>query len=198
MMWRYVASRYVGESVIAGYDLINEPIAYSSDGKFCFYDVHKFRSEALPAFYAKVADAIRAVDSDHMLLWEPDWGGHSSDTTAVPRPNMIYAPHYPGWMVASFLKSYTGDKSVLSNAVETILHFAAENSQPVMVGEWGICAEGTNVTQYIRDLGDVTHAYGVGWSWWTYGRDSFGMNLLDENSIDRAILVNNLLWVLAL
>jgi endoglycosylceramidase len=199
MMWKYVASRYVGESVIAGYDLINEPTACSSDDcKFIFYDVSLFRTVALPAFYEKVADAIRTVDSDHILFWESDWGPHNSETTAPRRPNMVYSPHYPGWWKASFLDSYTGDKSALLDAVETILRFGADNSQPVWIGEWGICVEGTNVTQYIRDLGDVMDTHGVGWSWWTYGAYNFGMNLLDENGVERATLVDNLLWVMVL
>ena len=194
-MWTYVASRYAGQNIIAAYDLLNEPTAYSSNGKFCFYDVDKFSSETLPAFYAKVADAIRTVDTNHMLLWEPDWGGHTSSTTAVSRPNMVYAPHYPG---TTSVDSYDGNKSTLSNAVQSIVQFATESDQPVMIGEWGICAEGTNSAQYIRDLGDVMYTYGIGWAWWTYGKGAFGMNLQDENGRERTILVSNLSSIMSI
>lgn len=205
LMWKYVASRYVAQSVVAAYDLLNEPTAYSSDSKFCFYDVDKFSSEALPAFYAKVTDTIRTVDSNHMLLWEPDWGTHSSSTAALRRPNVAYAPHYPGmygeyWHGpdSSSTDMYDGNKSTLSESVGKIVQFAAKYDQPVVIGEWGIRAEGANAAQYIRDLGDVMHAYGVSWTWWSYGRCDFGMNLLDETGSERTILVNNLLWVMTI
>ena len=194
-MWQHVAGRYAGQNVIAAYDLLNEPTVFSSNGKFWFYDDDKFSSEALPAFYAKIADAIRTVDKNHMLLWEPDWGTHSSSTVAVSRPNVIYAPHYPG---TSSVDSYDGNKPALSNAVKAVLQFAAQSNQPVLFGEWGICADGTNADQYISDLGDIMHNYNVGWTWWTYGSTSFSMSLIDENGNVRTTLLNGLLSVLAL
>jgi len=194
-MWQHVASRYAGQNVIAGYDLLNEPTVFSSNGKFNFYSVDKFRSETLPAFYAKVTDAIRTVDSDHMLLWEPYWGTHDASTRAVVRPNMVYAPHYPG---PSSVDSYDGNKAAVSSAVQEITQFAAGVNQPVFIGEWGMCVEGANSAQYISDVGEIMHSYDIGWTWWTYGRTSFGMSLIDEKGAERTVLVQGLLETLSI
>ena len=193
-VWKYVAGRYAGQTIIAGYDLLNEPTCFSSKGKH-LCDIGTFRSETLPGFYAKVADAIRAVDQNHMLLYEPDWGDQPID--AVRRPNMVYAPHYPSSSKTS-LYSYDGDKSLLTQAVKAISQFAAAANQPVFIGEWGICEEALNATQYVRDTGEVMHTYGFSSAWWTYGRSSFGMNLLDSTGAERTTLTENLLWTLSL
>jgi endoglycosylceramidase len=191
-MWKHVATRYNNEATVAAYDLFNEPWINSVDGKAGYYDIDKFCTVALPAFYERVVDGIRTVDTHHMILWEP--AAHpvcSKITQRLDRPNVAYSPHYPGG-----LGGYDGDKTGLSNAVGAIVRFANDSGQPVFIGEWGISDDETSAAQYIRDLGDIMHNNGLGWAWWTYGRTSFEMGLIDEHGAERSILVTNLLWVL--
>jgi len=54
-LWRRIAQRYAGRSVIAGYDLINEPDAPVSK---------------LLGLYHRIIGSIREVDPNHMVIVE--------------------------------------------------------------------------------------------------------------------------------
>ncbi len=57
--WKFVASRFADDPWVIGYDLFNEPWpAHSSDAQ-------------LGAFYDTVIDAIRSVDREHLIFYEP-------------------------------------------------------------------------------------------------------------------------------
>jgi hypothetical protein len=59
-MWALLAARYADEPAVAGYDLLNEPLAPP------FADL---APRVLP-LYRRIRDAIRAVDSRHMIILE--------------------------------------------------------------------------------------------------------------------------------
>jgi endoglycosylceramidase len=200
-MWKYVASRYAQQETVAAYDLFNEPTVYSSGGgNVKYYDVSKLCSETLPAFYEKVVDGIRTVDGNHMILWEPAniW---NRITSRVNRPNMAFSPHYPGY--SPFYKTtgigmsesgYDGNKTRLeASLLNTVIRLSEEWDIPVFVGEWGICVEALNAIQYIYDFAELMGRYALSGAWWTYGKSTFGMNLLDKDGNERAALVQNLL-----
>ncbi len=105
-IWRAIAERYNDRDVIAGFDLLNEPLPERTG---------IWRSLAL-----RIAQEIRSVD-DHILIVEFD----SFDETAItplPLTNIVYSNHfynpgvlthqtqdvvYPGWVVTgenAFLK----------------------------------------------------------------------------------------------
>jgi hypothetical protein len=200
-MWKYVASRYSKEEIIAGYDLFNEPTVFSSGGgKARYYDSVKLCIETLPAFYAKVVDGIRTVDINHMILWEPAaiW---SMTTSRVERPNLVYSPHYPGYSpfyqttgIGLSEYGYDGNKTRLAAALtSTAIQLSEQWEIPVFVGEWGILAEAPNAVQYIHDFADLMNTHLLGGAWWTYGKSSWGMALLDTEGSERTVLVQNLL-----
>jgi hypothetical protein len=189
-MWKFVASRYVNEKTIAGFDVFNEPGIYSSDRKAGFLNVGTFSRQTLPDFYEKVIDGIRTVDGNHLCIWEPYqeslylW----QTTRAVNRPNIVYSPHYPDYDGYSFDR-YDGNKASLEKAVASTLVW----NQPVFMGEWGICANAANVTSYIRDFSDLMDRYLMGAAWWSYGKMSFQMALLDQTGNERVILTQSLI-----
>lgn len=78
-LWEQIASRYKTNPWVAGYNPLNEPC-----------DPQHVR---LPAFYARVEKAIRAIDPDHILwldgnTFAMEWKGF--DTVL---PNCVYAMH---------------------------------------------------------------------------------------------------------
>lgn len=78
-LWEQIAARYRGNSWVAGYNPLNEPC-----------DPEHIR---LPAFYARIEKAIRAVDSDHILwldgnTFAMEWKGFETVL-----PNCVYAIH---------------------------------------------------------------------------------------------------------
>ena len=59
-IWKQIASRYKNESIIIGYDLLNEPIA------------HYFNKDSLNPLlepvYKKITAAVREVDKNHLIF----------------------------------------------------------------------------------------------------------------------------------
>ena len=69
-LWRAIAARYAGESVIAGYDLLNETVV-TTDAD-------------LLGLYTRVTSAIRAVDRNHLLIYEGNSVARSFDLLRAP------------------------------------------------------------------------------------------------------------------
>jgi endoglycosylceramidase len=186
-MWMYVASRYAQEKTVAGYDIFNEPTIYTIGGDATiFYDPVKLCSETLPAFYNSVVDAIRTVDSNHMVFWGPAaiW---NMDTLPPSRPNMVYSPHMNReW-------AYDGNKGKLQTSLERDLAISKKSNQPAFLGEFCTTVEAANSIQYILDMTDLMDANLLGGAWWTYGRFTFGASLLDPSGKERVGLVQNLI-----
>jgi hypothetical protein len=112
---------------------------------------------------------------------------------------VVYSPHYPG--ISShfpidgkgmWVDGYDGNKTRLKESLESVVRLSEQWNQPVFIGEWGICVEGANATQYTNDLADLMDRYLISWTWWTYGKASFGMCLLNEASKERIALIQNL------
>jgi hypothetical protein len=61
LLWRLLAERYRDDTTVAGYDLLNEPLPepYWRD-----------QSEALVDVYRELTAVIRAVDTNHLLIYE--------------------------------------------------------------------------------------------------------------------------------
>jgi endoglycosylceramidase len=196
-MWKYVASRYAGKTTIAAYDLLNEPTVFSSDHKVSIYDPGSFYSETEVAFLTGALDAIRTVDGNHMIIWEPTME-QRPPTSRVDRPNVVYSPHYPGSTgsaSASHLSfyHYDGNKIWLEDFLEKkVIAVSQQWNQPVFIGEWGICVEATNATQFIRDFLDLMDKYYLGGTCFGYGKAPWGMYLLDKSGNMRTALVENL------
>lgn len=62
-VWRHIANRYKNESIIWGYDLINEPVPQEKD---------KWK---LLASMVAMRNAIRQVDNNHIIVAEGAWWG---------------------------------------------------------------------------------------------------------------------------
>jgi aryl-phospho-beta-D-glucosidase BglC (GH1 family) len=78
-LWKQIAARYKQNPWVAGYNPLNEPC-----------DPEHVR---LPAFYARIEKAIRAIDPDHILwldgnTFAMEWKGFQTVL-----PNCVYAMH---------------------------------------------------------------------------------------------------------
>ncbi len=67
-LWRMLAERYRDEWIVAGYDLLNEPLPQSFS---------QYHGEVMP-LYREIVQAIREVDTRHMIIlegvhWATDW-----------------------------------------------------------------------------------------------------------------------------
>jgi endoglucanase len=83
-LWREVAKRYKDEPVIAGYDIVNEPSSKVIDG-----DIYPYTAtyKVWEDLVQRVVDAIREVDTNHVIIVERLWLSGCEDRKHVSSPN---------------------------------------------------------------------------------------------------------------
>lgn len=136
-LWRKLAERYADEPVVAGYDLLNEPNWNLPGGT------------ALRNLYVDITNAIREVDTDHILFIEGNW--YANDFTDLTPPwdsKLVYSPH-----------KYWSINGVSDMQFATSIRDA--HNVPLYVGETG---ENSNV--WFRDAIKLFEELNVGWAWW--------------------------------
>ena len=96
-IWQEIAEYYAEETLIGGYDLINEPVLPNG------VSLEEFRQ-----LYIDITDAIREVDNNHIVYIEGNWYG--TDFSGLTPPwddNMSYSFHkYWGETSLSTIQSY--------------------------------------------------------------------------------------------
>ncbi|MFK7806781.1 MAG: carbohydrate-binding protein [Saprospiraceae bacterium] len=135
-LWKKIAERYVDETWVAGYDLLNEPN----------WDIS---GNTLRATYRQFTDSIRSVDTNHMLFIEGNW--FANDFTNLTPPwddNLVYSPH-KYWSV--------NDQA----SIQWVLDMRNEHNVPLYLGESG---ENSNV--WFRDAIRLFEDNNIGWAWW--------------------------------
>ncbi|PLN79276.1 putative glucanase [Aspergillus taichungensis] len=167
-LWEHIAARYKGNPWVAGYNPLNEPA-----------DPQHVR---LPAFYARVEKAIRAVDPEHILwldgnTFAMEWKGFDQVL-----PNSVYAMHDYSPMGFPTGERYTGtpeQKQTLERQYLRKAEFMTRNNTATWNGEFGPVyadprtdpqAETTNQERY-NLLGDqltIYDKYRIHWSIWLY------------------------------
>lgn len=138
-LWRKLAERYVNETWIGGYDLINET-NWPMSGNL-----------PLKKLMKEITDAIREVDNNHLIFIEGN--GFANDYNGLTPPwdsNMAYSFHrYWNYNTKS--------------TIQWVLDLRNTHNVPLWMGESG---ENSNVwfTNSIRLLEENN----IGWAWWPY------------------------------
>jgi endoglucanase len=142
-LWRALAARYRDESVILGYDLLNEPISPYSD--------EDYLNPRLEPLYREIVAAIRSVDTNHLVLLA---GAQWSTSFAVfDRPfdaNALYTYH-KFWATPA------------RDALQSYLNFSNRWKVPLLIGETGELTDDWNDS--FRRLNE---RFGIGWCFWPY------------------------------
>ena len=147
-LWRQIAQRYRDRAIVAGYDLINEPVAPSGT--------------ALADLYRRLIAAIRAVDAQHLIILEGN--KLATDFSMFARPltnNLAYSFHLYNWF---------GDDRARRLAQYRAL--SVGQNVPVWCGEFG-----ENKYAMIHSTVNMFEApeYGFsGWTYWTWKRAPTG------------------------
>jgi endoglucanase len=140
LLWKEIARRYAQEPVIGGYDLLNEPN----------WDLGTNNS-VLRAFYIRLTDAIREVDTNHIIFIEGNWFATDfAGLTPSWDDNMVYSFH-------RYWSSYT------ASSIQYLLNIRNSYNVPLWMGESG---ENSNAwfTRFVRML----EQQGIGWASWPY------------------------------
>jgi hypothetical protein len=148
-LWRKLAERYVNEPWIGGYDILNEP-NWTFEGKDK-NGKEDLSNQPIWDLYQAITRAIRAVDTNHLIIVEGNgWGNNYN---GFPKP-------WDNNLVMSFHKYWN------PNTEEAIARFLALRDQfqmPIWLGE-----SGENTNEWFRECVSLVEKHGIGWAWWPY------------------------------
>lgn len=177
-LWAQVAARFRRNPVIAGYDLINEPVTPRDDRRPA-QSGDPWRELAM-----QMIQAIRAEDADSIVIFEPSpWGLPKgfAQLTPLPFAGVVYSFHFyePHALTHQGLyehraaldyPSQAATRASLSAAVEPVRAFARKYAVPIFVGEFSIVrwAPGDSAARYLNDAIDIFEAEGWGWAYHSF------------------------------
>ncbi len=119
-LWMKLVERYKDSPVVAGYDLLNEPLPENTGA------AEKYKHLLMP-FYKKLTEEIRKTDRKHMIILEGyNWANNWSEFTENFDENVVYQFHYYCWNNPDHL-----------NDISYFLRERDRLDAPVWVGETG-------------------------------------------------------------
>lgn len=140
-LWRQLALRYRDEWIVAGYDLLNEPLP----------DWFAAHNDQVMPFYEEVIAAIRAVDERHMIVlegvhWATDW----SIFATLPDDNVLLQFH-----------KYWNAPDTAS--IRVYLDYRERLNAPLFMGEGG-----ENNKDWYAGAFRLFEDHGISWNFWTW------------------------------
>lgn len=171
-IWKQLASRYKGRASMGGFDLINEP---NPPGKLQEMSRRYFE------FAIRLIEAVRAIDPQRMIVFEPaprgdSYYGFKALENPLPFDNVLYSAHFyepvkithqgvNGPLVKQHYPSEEWNKVRLSESMQPVRVFSRKYRLPIYFGEFSCVRFAPDGTAYrwIRDVAELIEA--EGWSW---------------------------------
>jgi endoglucanase len=142
-IWKRIANHYKNESIILGYDLLNEPIAH-------YFKVDEINPHLEPT-YKEITAAVRSVDKNHIVFI----GGAQWDSNFK-----IFGKPFDSKAVYTFHKYWTDATKAV---VQEYIDFRDKYNVPIYVGETG-----ENTDKWVHDFRIVCEENNIGWHYWPY------------------------------
>jgi aryl-phospho-beta-D-glucosidase BglC (GH1 family) len=142
-IWRRIAKRYKNETIIIGYDLLNEPIAH-------YFDKDHF-NPLLEPLYKQITKAIRESDPNHLIFL----GGAQWDSNFK-----IFGEPFDKKLVYTFHKYWT---ATTVDVIQDYLDFRDKYNVPIYCGETG-----ENKDEWVMNFRVLLEQYNIGWHFWPY------------------------------
>jgi hypothetical protein len=141
-IWRLLATRYANETVVLGYDLLNEPLPNEWQ--------HEYVTE-LSELYRELTEVIRAVDTNHLIIYEgTHWATNWELFTEVWDENSLLQFH-----------KYWSAPDKLS--IQKFLDARDRLSLPIYMGE-----SGENNLEWLYTAFRLYEAHDIGWNFWPW------------------------------
>ncbi|MGA8030482.1 MAG: cellulase family glycosylhydrolase [Bryobacteraceae bacterium] len=142
-IWRSIARRYTNDSIVIGYDLLNEPIPH-------FPQLRKYNDHLEP-LYKRVIKAIREVDTNHAIFLEAaQWDTNFKVFGPPFDPNLVYEFH-KYWMPP------------VQDAIQEYVDYRDRYNVPIWLGE-----SGENKDDWILQFRTLLDKNDIGWCFWPY------------------------------
>lgn len=144
-LWRMLADRYKDEYIIAGYDLLNEPLPDWFS---------KYNNEVMP-LYKEITKAIREVDKNHIIIlegvhWATDWS--------------IFKEKTDDNMMLQFHKYWNNPDT---ESIKPYLDMREKLKVPIFMGEGG-----ENNKSWYAGAFRLLEDHGISWNFWTWKKMS--------------------------
>jgi endoglucanase len=142
-IWKRIAAHYKNETIIIGYDLLNEPIPH-------YFDKAHF-NPLLEPLYKRITKAIRQVDKNHLLFL----GGAQWDSNFEP-----FGAPFDSKLVYTFHKYWTPPTKEM---IQDYIEFSNKYNVPIYCGETG-----ENEDAWVETFRKMLDSNAVGWHYWPY------------------------------
>jgi endoglucanase len=179
-LWEEFARRYKGNPTIAGYNVMNEPVTNAPFGRFTNSYTPDY--DAINRIYRRVTEAIRKIDSEHIIFLEGDYFSSRFEGLEAPfAENLVYSSHNytaAGFGPGSYPGSFHGMYWDLNKQDEIFLQhegsrFTQQHNVPLWVGEFGSAYNGpaNEIEDRLQAMDDqltVFRNHNAHWTTWTY------------------------------
>jgi endoglycosylceramidase len=194
--WLEVVKQFRDHPAVIGYDIMNEPSPGSAlsaddfantppDSPAAEFDRTKFAD-----FYQRVINAIREVDEDTWILYEPRYAAVAAGQASYIRkledpregaPRIVYSPHLYSINMEFFQAYSPGDDNTLQNWEANRNIDTAAQEAPLLSGEWGFHPDWVNADLFMREVLDMYDRMMASWTYWSYDPGGWGIWESDEN-----------------
>lgn len=141
-LWRDLATRYRHETVVLGYDLLNEPLP--NEWQYTYAD-------ELSRLYRDLTREIRSIDPDHLIVYEGShWATNWDLFTEV-------------WDENSLLQFHKYWSSPDRASIQKFLDARDRLGLPIYMGEGG-----ENTLEWIYAAFRLYEAHDIGWNFWPW------------------------------
>ncbi len=142
-IWVKLAAKYANESIILGYDFLNEPIAH-------YFDKDKL-NPLLEPFFVELTTAVRKVDSNHLIfLAGAQWNSNFS----------VFGKPFDNKLVYSFHKYWT---AATQDVIQDYIDFSNKYNVPIHLGE-----SGENTNEWINEFRQTLEKNNISWHFWPF------------------------------
>lgn len=182
--WQKVAERFRDHPGVIAYDLMNEPHAGDLTKALGF----TFEGSWLIGLYDRLIPAIRAVDPDKWIAFEPqslavNFGVRSrlpfvNDARDGDR-KLVYAPHMYPFLLHEGVAYNLTDQLQMRDWNRNRTRELNLQQTPLIVGEFGGSDSTPGFDLFLRDTLAMYDTMGASWAWWSNDPGSWG--LIDSN-----------------
>jgi|GEM_PF-586638 len=162
-VWKHIANHFKNESIIWGYDLINEPVTQPNRSY-----------ELMPSLIA-MRNAIREVDNNHIIVAEGDWWASDLSvldwTNSTTRNNTGVTARWDNNLVIE-THHYIGGNAAALNDLYARAPITNNMGVPLILGEYG-----EDTTSILRAEADWAAANIAGSFAWSFKKMSHDKSL---------------------
>ena len=170
-LWELLADTFKDREIVAGYDILNEPVIKSQDS-----------GKVLRNFYIKAVKRIRDIDNYHIIFLEGNTWSQVLEHIGEPfAENLSYSAHFyhPLEFTFNFQTGlrYPGDifgeqwgRDMIKGRLESYYDYSKKWNIPIFMGEFGVNSRGGYYGDYewVKDAISCFRDFKFHWTYWTY------------------------------